>query len=578
MEINEVLLEKNIACPMRDGTILYADVYRPNVDKKFPVLLKRLPYDKDSPFYSHRYLDTNRLVQNGYIVILQDVRGRFASEGEFIPIINESEDGYDAVEWAAKLPYSTGEVGMFGMSYYGYTQLLAAKEQPPHLRAIFPTMTSSGSMSTLGKLDEETPYSLDTSASMALETFAPDLLKRKYKDPKEYAEKMEKLTEYIDQLGDWINYMPINEWPPLKELEVGDYFFETLNGDVSEEDSSNMSVSDKYDQIQVPAYHVAGWYDNFLLPTIQNYNGLAKKAENKEARDNQKLLIGPWAHGVFNSSIGERSFGMRASGDSIDQIESLTDLHIRWFDHWLKEKDTLNKEEAPIKLFIMGINKWREENEWPLARTSYTPYYLHSNGRANTRFGDGSLSLEKPKDKSTDTYIYDPKDPVPTHGGATLYGGGPRDQRPIEERKDVLVYTSDPLKVPLEVTGPIKVKLWAKTDAESTDFTAKLMDVQPDGTAYNLTDGIVRTKKQKKDNSIGEVVEYEIDLWSTSNVFLPGHCIRVDISSSCYPKYDANLNTGKTMINSAESIKANQIIFHEKEYASHILLPIIPTT
>ncbi len=566
--IDEVLLEKNIPCTMRDGTVLYADVYRPNTDEKYPVLLTRLPYNKDSPFYSHRYLDTNRLVRNGYVVIIQDVRGRFNSEGEFYPMKYEAEDGYDTVEWAAKLPYSTGEVGMFGMSYYGYTQLLAAKEQPPSLQAIFPTMTLNGRSS-------EGPFLLASSESLALESFAPDLLKRKYKnDPETYNEMMKNFITYYNNIEEWYDYAPVKEWPPLKELGVTDFFFEMLNGTESDEPSA-ISIFDKYDQIEVPAYHIAGWYDNLLEPTIENYNELTKQAPNEKARNNQKLLIGPWSHGFFDSVIGERFFGIHASEDWIDQKEDLTDLHLRWFDHWLKGKDTLPENEAPIKIFVMGINEWRDEHEWPLARTTYEPLYLHSEGKANTRFGNGKLSFEKPENQPTDEYVYDPKNPVPTHGGGTLFSGanaaGPLDQQKIQEREDVLVYTSERLNEPLEVTGPIKVKLWARTDAPSTDFTAKLIDVQPDGTAYNLTDGIIRTKP----NNQNEVTEYEINLWPTSNVFLPEHKIRLEISSSNYPRYDANLNTGKTMLDSKDSVKANQAIYHQEEFASQIILPII---
>lgn len=568
---DEILLEKNIPGKMRDGVVLYADVYRPKAEGRFPVLLTRLPYNKDLPFYSHRYLDTNRLVRSGYIVIIQDVRGRFNSEGEFYPIKNEAEDGYDTIEWAAKLPYSDGEVGMFGMSYYGFTQLLAAVEQPPHLKAIFPTMPPNGRK-------KEGPFLLASSETLALESFAPDLLKRKYKDnPDTYKEKMNQLSRYYNQIEEWYDYMPVKEWPPLKELDVTDYFFDAVNNTISEEDQEKVSIVHKYHRFQVPAYHIAGWYDNLLEPTIENYNEITKKADTAVARENQKMLIGPWTHGFFGSVIGERSYGMHASGDWIDQVEDLTNLHLRWFDHWLKAKDTMDQEQAPIKIFVMGVNKWRDEYEWPLNRTKYTPFYLHSNGKANTRFGDGFLSFEKPKKELVDTFVYNPKDPVPTHGGGTLYAGadsaGPLDQSQIERREDVLVYKSEPLKEPLEVTGPIKVKLWANTDAVSTDFTTKLIDVHPNGAAYNLTDGVVRTHKYSQ----GKITEYDIEMWPTSNVFLPGHCISIEISSSNYPRFDANLNTGKTMLDSTESISANQTIYHESGYASHILLPIIDT-
>ncbi|MBA9025300.1 CocE/NonD family hydrolase [Peribacillus huizhouensis] len=578
MSIVQILLEKDVPCTLRDGTVLYADIYRPNMDGTFPILLTRLPYNKDLPMYSHRYLDTNRMVQNGYVVIVQDVRGRFASEGEFVPFLYEAEDGYDTVEWAAELPFSNGRVGMFGLSYYGFTQLLAATERPPHLHAIAPAMTlydwRENTVETGGK------FLVGSSETWALESIAPDQINRKYKDPKQHAEMMAKMAEHYNRIEEWYLYKPIQDWPPLKELGVADFFYDLVGDKWSEDQWDRVNITNKYHNIEVPAYHIAGWYDNFLQATIQNYTKLSEMMDS-----DQRLIIGPWGHGLFSSILGERSFGIHASGDWIDQKEDLTNLHIRWFDHWLKDKNSALFEEAPIKLFVMGINKWRSENDWPLARTKYTPFYLHSGGGANTRFGDGFLSCEKPEKEPVDTFMYDPANPVPSNGGGTLFAGvntlGPLDQREIERRDDVLVYTSEPLERALEVTGPIKVILWAKTDAADTDFTAKLIDVMPDGKAYNLTDGIVRAmyrNGRKQEEALNEeVVQYEIDLWATSNVFLPGHQIRVEISSSNFPRFDVNFNNGTTTLDGTKYTTANQTIYHNVEYPSHILLPVIPS-
>ena len=568
MEIQQVILEKNVPCKMRDGVTLYADVYRPNVEGKFPVLLTRLPYNKDLPFYSHRYLDTNRLVQNGYMVIVQDVRGRYNSEGDFYPFVHEAEDGYDTVEWAATLPYSNGKVGMFGLSYYGFTQLLAATERPPHLKAIAPAMTLTDWQKD--SVEKNGKYNLPSSQTWALESVAPDEIKRKYQDPLTYENTMKKMAGYYNEIEEWFKYMPASEWPPLKELGVAEFFFDFIQNRLSEEQYKKVSISEKFDQIEVPAYHIAGWYDNFLQATIRNFSELSKK-ENPNI---QKLIIGPWAHGIFQSSLGDRHFGLHASQDWIDYETDLTGLHIRWFNHWLKDEQAEFNTEAPIKLFVMGINEWRNEHEWPLARTVYTPYYLHSEGKANTRFGDGKLGAQLPNQEQADTFMYDPTKPVPTNGGGTLVARtspGPIDQRQIEEREDILVYTSEPLTEPLEVTGPVNVKLWVKTDVVDTDFTAKLIDVTPEGKALHLTDGIRRVKVDNQH----QAVEVDIDLWATSNVFLPGHCIRVEISSSNFPRYDINLNTGKTMIESSEAKTATQTVYHQQEFPSHILLPII---
>ena len=533
-------------------------------------MLTRLPYNKDLPFYSHRYLDTNRLVQNGYIVIVQDVRGRYNSEGDFYPFIHEAEDGYDTVEWAATLPYSNGKVGMFGLSYYGFTQLLAATECPPHLKAIAPAMTLTDWQTD--SVEKDGKYNLPSSQTWALESVAPDAIKRKYQDPQEYEKMMKKMAAYYNEIEKWFTYMPASEWPPLKELGVGEFFFDFIQHRLSEEQYNKVSISEKFDRIDVPAYHIAGWYDNFLQATIRNFSELSKK-ENPNI---QKLIIGPWAHGIFQSTLGDRHFGIHASQDWIDYETDLTGLHIRWFNHWLKDEQAEFNTEAPIKLFVMGINEWRNEHEWPLARTNYTPYYFHSEGKANTRFGDGKLNAGLPNQEQVDTFMYDPINPVPTNGGGTLVAGtrpGPIDQCQIEEREDILVYTSEPLTEPLEVTGPVNVKLWVKTDVVDTDFTAKLIDVTPEGKALHLTDGIRRVKVDNQH----QAVEVDIDLWATSNVFLPGHCIRVEISSSNFPRYDINLNTGKTMIESSEAKTATQTIYHQGEFPSHILLPIIKT-
>lgn len=577
----QILLEKNVACTMRDGTTLYADIYRPKEDGKYPVLLTRLPYSKDLPFYSHRYLDTNRLVENGYVVIVQDVRGRFQSEGEFEPFIYEAEDGYDTVEWAAKLPYSSGKIGMFGLSYYGFTQLLAATERPPSLHAIFPAQTLSDQRS--GNAYYHGAYGLGGSETWVLESIAPDLIKRTCKDTDSYEKAMKSLAESIDHIEEWYRYAPIKDWPPLKELGVAKYFFEQLERGLDDDDWQKTSLANKYSQINVPAYHLGGWYDSLLGSTLDNYTEMNAKANGQNVREQQKLIVGPWAHGDFGSVIGERKFGSHASEDSIDHKEDLTNLHIRWFDYFLKGKNTHVIEESPVKIFVMGANEWRDEQEWPLARTNYVHYYLHSQDGANTSGGDGKLSTVKPGDEPTDNFIYNPANPVPTLGGCTLYDGvrttGPQDQRKIEEREDVLVYTSEFLEKPVEVTGPIKVNLWASTDVRDTDFTAKLIDVLPDGTAYNLADGIVRSKyrsgyKPEADLN-GEVVEYEIDLWATSNLFLSNHRIRIEISSSNFPRFDANLNTGQTMLDSSDYRIANQTIYHNEQYPSHVILPII---
>lgn len=563
--MKQLILEKNVPCKLRDGTILYSDIYRPEKAGAFPVLLTRLPYSKDDPFYSHRYLDTNRLVRQGYVIIIQDVRGRYESEGEFWPFETEAEDGYDTVEWAAKLPYSSGDVGMFGLSYYGFTQLLAARERPPHLKAIFPAMTLNDLRENMlyqnGILK---PASIKT---WTLESIVPDQLKRKYKDEKIYKSKFTQWLTAMEHLETTYHDTPLHKWEELEDLGVAEFFYDWLNRSSCNEQWKNTSIKNEFEKLNVPAYHLAGWYDNFLQSTIENF-----VAMNKRSGKWQKMMIGPWTHGDFGQVAGERDFGLQASESLLEGKENLTELHLRWFDYFLKGKQTGIKEEAPIKLFVMGINKWRDEYEWPLARTTYTPYYLHSYGKANSRFGDGVLSTERPADELADTFIHDPLNPVPTKGGQTLFHGvhtsGPKDQRVIEEREDVLVYTTAVFDEALEVTGPVKVILYAASDAKDTTFTAKLVDVQPDGTAYNLTEGIVRATYGNN-----EVKELEIDLWATSNVFLPGHRLRLEIASSSFPRFDSRASS--KLNDSSEEEPITQTIYHTSTFPSYIDLPLI---
>ncbi len=560
--INQIILDKNVETTMRDGTILRADIYRPANEGTYPVLLTRLPYGKDAPFYSHRYLDTNRLVENGYIVIVQDVRGRFNSDEEFFPFRDEAKDGYDTVEWAANLSYSDGNVGMFGLSYYGFTQLLAAREQPPHLKAIFPSMT-------LNDLKSNMIYheGIPTSASFktwVLQSMVPDLLVRKYTDKQVLAKKMTLWEDAIDHLPETYHEQLNGAWPLLNELGVAEEFFKVYQLPEDDDFWKHTSILNDYDKINYPAIHLGGWYDSLLKSTIENFEGMTKKTESL-----QRLIIGPWTHGDYGSTAGERDFGIKASESFLNGKEDLTNLHLRWFDHWLKGQATFTNDDAPVQLFIMGENEWRNENEWPLARTKYTPYY----------FAEGDqLNRQKAVTETTDTYFHQPDDPVPTIGGQTLYHdvntSGPWNQQALEMRSDVLIYDTPEIESAIEVTGPVKVKLWASSEASSADFTAKLVDVCPDGTAYNLTDGVTRVRMIDKQVALNDqdqpVACFEIDMWATSNLFLVGHKIRVEIASSNHPRIDVNWDDI-----TEDRKKIKQTIYHGKTYSSQIILPII---
>jgi putative CocE/NonD family hydrolase len=568
-------IDKDVPMRTRDGVTLRADVYRPDTPGRFPVLLSRLPYDKT---LRRRPGDIDVFVEHGYVVIMQDTRGRFASDGdEYYPLIPEAQDGYDAVEWAAQLPYANGRVGTMGQSYLGATQYLLAPTRPPHLVASFPASAPadvhqcwvyhSGGAFELGW---QIPYAIlmarDTIARRGLtEKLWPEL-ERVLAPPS---------TPWAPPLSpEAYRRLPLMAWADLLH-PVARYLSDYLQQPNDGPPWWQINVERQHDHIAVPMYHVTSWYDIFLHGGIANFGGL-----RRQGRAAQKLLIGPWAHlfpytSPTSTGTGDIDFGPAALID-------LHEIQLRWFDHWLRGLDTGILDEPPVKIFVMGENRWRDERDWPLARTRYTPYYLHSRGRANTATGDGALTPLPPGDEPADHFVYDPDDPVPSRGGNTLIiPMGVQDQRAVETRDDVLVYTSDVLAEPLEATGPLAVTLYAATSARDTDFTAKLVDVRPDGYAQNLADGIVRARY--RDSRLapallapGEVSRFTIDLWATSHVFLPGHRIRVEISSSNFPRFDRNLNTGEDQATGTRWQTARQTIFHDARYPSQILLPIIP--
>jgi putative CocE/NonD family hydrolase len=337
------------------------------------------------------------------------------------------------------------------------------------------------------------------------------------------------------------------------------------------------SIQGRRKDIAVPIYAVCGWYDLFAKSVLDHVNAVKETSSSEHARKHVHVLMGPWTHGISRDGrVGSLDFGK-------DAVVDLDAIRNQWFEHWLKGEKTDVEEWPPYRIFVMGRNQWRDEHEWPLARAQYTPYYFHSKGSANTLSGDGTLDATKPGQEPIDRFVYDPDDPVPTLGGCNLGKCpiGPHDQTKAEQRKDVLVYTTDELTSELEITGPVKVVLYAASNATDTDWTAKLVDVHPDGRPFNLCDGIIRARYRESADKPTliepeKVYRYEIDLWVTSNVFLPGHKIRVEISSSNFPRFDRNPNTGHPFGTDAELQKANQTVYHDAEHGSHILLPVIP--
>jgi len=553
-----VSVQTNVRVKMRDGVSLVADIYRPKADGPLPVLLTRTPYDRKDPSTGIY------LASSGYVVIMQDTRGRFDSEGEFYPFRNEANDGYDTIEWAASLPGTTGQVGMFGGSYVGATQMLAASSNPPHLAAIFPNVTA---MEYYEGWTYEGGALMQWFTSSWTSFLTEDTVRRK--------------TAALNRATQWVEQLPPQDYR-LFDLpaaaEVAPYFRDWVEHETNDDYWRKIKVSDSYSQMNIKALHAGGWHDIFSGGSIRNFIRLQKEAPSKEARDGQRLMMGPWAHAATSpeGKIGDVTFGNQAVLDMNGTI-------VKWYDFALKGKQNEFATTAPVKIFVMGDNIWRAENEFPLARARETRYYLHATKGAQSAAGDGGISTAAPQNEKPDIYEYDPASPVRTIGGRLCCGllTGPFDQRPNESRTDVLVYSTPPLARDVEVTGFITAELYAATSAADTDFTAMIVDVDPAGYARYLGDGVIRARFRNSTEKAepiepGRIYKYTIDLWATSNVFKAAHRIRVYISSSNFPRFNRNLNTGEKTFGGTRMLKARQTIYHDAEHPSAIVLPIIP--
>jgi len=564
---DSVIIEHGVAVKMRDGTILRADIFRPNAPGKFPILLTRTPYDM-----RHDLDFSLKGVSRGYVVINQDVRGRYTSDGEWYPFIHESDDGYDTVEWAASLPYSDGRVGMYGGSYVGATQMLAAIAHPPHLAGICPVVTASNyhdGWTYQGGAFEQWFNESWTSG------LAQDTLNRS-------------VSQQTNALHG-ISKLPLSEYPlfPLPQSSsdnellrsLAPYFLDWLAHPSYDDYWKRLAIEEHYPDIRVPSLTVAAWYDIFLGGSLRNYIGLKEHAAEENARQGQRLLVTIGGHAGSSQKIGDLDFGPAAPFDE----DAIT---LDWYDHLFKNLANQFAGPKRVKIFVMGSNQWRDEDDWPLARARDTRYFLHSAGKANTATGDGFLSTTPPQSENADKLTYDPANPAPTVGGplccdSTRLQPGPRDQKEVEVRQDVLVYSTPALADDLEVTGPVHVELFANSSTRDTDFTAKLVDVSPDGSADNVTEGIIRGRyrnSQQTPDPIkpGETYRFTIDLWSTSNLFRRGHRLRLEISSSNFPRFDRNTNTGDDLAHATRLVSAVNTIRHDKEYPSALILPIVP--
>ena len=554
MSVNDVHIQLDLWIPMRDGVRLYAALYRPGAGDRFPVLLIRSPYSTQHP----RYVDwALRFASGGYAVVLQDCRGRFESEGKWRPYVDEANDGYDTQEWLGAQSWCDGNIGTFGISYPGFTQILPAALRSSYAKALVPIANQEDNYGHLrynGVLQLQNAMNFMWIGNRTLQNVAREQI------------DMEQVYRRLPLIS------------ALDSIAERPFYGEMIRHNCFDEFWKSYSMKGRYPEVDVPAYFITGWYDNLVHEGFKCFKGWKTQARSPEVRAKSRLLVGPWTHSLIGSAepFGDVDFGPQAAVDMPSE-------HLRWYDQRLRGIETGIDDELPVRIFVMGENCWRSEAEWPLLRTRYTAYYLHSQGEANSLFGNGSLGLEAPLDEPVDSFSYDPQEPVPTLGGQSMFIGntGPRDRKDLQQRQDVLVYSTPPLAADVEVTGQVELKLFAASSARDTDFTATLVDLYPDGRAIHITEGIVRARFRASYETPtliepGKVCEYKIVLWETSNLFKQGHCIRLEVSSSNFPRFDRNLNTGGETGLDEELQVAEQRVFHNAQYPSHLNLPIIP--
>jgi hypothetical protein len=559
---------------MRDGVTLMADVHRPDSPGRFPVILERTPYDKTASSET-RFGAGEFFASRGFVAVFQDVRGRFASQGDFYPFRDdgwgERQDGYDTVEWCAVQPWSTGRIGTIGGSYSGATQYRMLPTRPPHLTCQFVRQSSSDYhnewvyRSGAFELAFNLSWTLRHTANHATRIAAPA----------EAPAVKAGLDAAVADLDRWFSHLPQDPMPPMQGAY--DWYRDWLAHPDDGPYWRQWNIASKHQDVNTPVFHLGSWFDGFLRGAIENYTGIRRHGRSSLARASQRLLIGPWVHGpdsVATPKVGEADFGPTAA-------LPFNEFRLPWFDYWLKDIPNGVMDTAPVRVFTMGANTWQDLSDWPPPGVRYAPLYLRS-GKSNSArsLNDGVASFTAPDEtSSSDSYEYDPMRPVPHLGGGHL---GPKngayDQRPVENR--VLTYTTDPLTADLEVTGPVKAVLHAHSTARDTDWVVRLTDVRPDGTSMLVCDGVLRARYRRSQTTpellTGGIEQYKIDLWATSYLFKRGHRLRVAVTSSCFPRWDRNMNTGGHNSRESKGVVATNTVFHDASRPSHLVLPVIP--
>jgi putative CocE/NonD family hydrolase len=571
-----VTKQDDVPATMRDGTVLRADVYRPRISDPVPVILMRTQYGKSGAQSGDRYQPPDWFASHCYLVVVQDIRGQGASAGTFSEFTHDQTDGYDSVEWAAALPGSNGKVGMYGSSYVGATQWLAAVTAPPHLVTIVPANTASDYYD--GWTYEGGEFRLAFVLPWAMESIAKTAAINRNDRATDH-----ELAAAASDPTRWLDFRPFKDLPPMQpdNPTVAPWYFDWIRHSTRDDFWRQFSIRDRYPSVTVPVLHFEGWYDAFLAGGVENFAGMVAHGANESARNNQRLVIGPWDHVDWGRPDSEPAPMLKAIGAVANS--PINELMLDWYDHFLKGKDNDVAGAPRVDYFLMGANVWKTATSWPLSQTHPTTYYLSGPGGADR---EGQLGDAPPAADPPDVYTYDPRFPAPSLGGHSCCGAqsgpqGPYDQTPVEQRSDVLVYTTAPLPHDTEVTGSTTVNLWAESSAPDTDFTAKLAVVKPDGEVVNLNNGILRTSfRDSLSNPTvvppNQPIAYQIQIWPTSYEYRAGDRIRLEISSSDYPQFAPNPNTGELFGQSAATVTATQTILHDAAHPSSVTLPVIP--
>jgi uncharacterized protein len=573
-----VIVETNVEARMRDGVVLRGDLYRPADGKRYPALVQRTPYNKEFLPLTGLMLDPIRAAARGYCVLIQDVRARFASDGDaFFMYRDERRDGEDSVRWAAAQDWCDGRVGTYGLSYMGATAWLAAAAAPDIVRAVVPATAPYDFW--IDHLWRGGALQSGLVLQWALQVIGPAALLREKAGKPELMPMLHQLIDAVDDFDTWVRHRPFDGVPPARPDDNAflPFFRDVVRRKTPDAFTAALLMDGQHENVNAPALIIAGWNDLFLSSDLKHFARMREQAATPHARDKTRIVIGPWSHGMFLPVVGERDHGVRAGGAFLDLKEDLTSLHLRWFDRWLKDQRNGVDDEAPVKIFVQGRNRWRDEPAWPLARANATSLYLRASG---------ALSFAPPGDEAPDSFIYDPENPCPTLGGAHLlpmkFPRGSIDQAPILGRPDVLFYVTPPLDQDIEITGPITCRLYASTTGRDTDWIVKLCEVRTDGRALSITDGVVRARFRKSYDrpellESGGAELYEIEFAPTSILLSAKARLAVLITSSDFPRYDRNPNTGDWPFESTRSEAARQHVFHDAARPSQLIVPMVGT-